>query len=88
MIKLIGLLMCIIFSLHCFAEDKAKNSVVFKKEKNIYFQEDDGDRRVNTNFESEQSINCQELSSQIKNLAGKPLRKSAAIERYKLECSN
>lgn len=82
------MLACVAFSLHSFAEDKTKNSVVFQKEKHIYLQDDDVEHKVNTNFDSEQSVHCQELSSQIKTLVGRPLRRSAAIEQYKLECAN
>jgi len=70
------------------SEEKAKGSVVFQKEKNTYFQEEEVKNKVNTDFNSEQSTRCKELSTQIKNLVGKPLRRTAAREQYKLECSN
>ncbi len=89
------MLTCLIFSLHSFAletdyisEEEAEDSVVFQKEKNIYFQEENTEKKINTNFDSKQSSHCQELSAQIKDLVGKPLRKSAVMDQYNLECSN
>ena len=38
--------------------------------------------------QQQQSEHCSRLSRQIEALKGKPQRRAAAVERYKLECTN
>ena len=84
--KLILALTCLTFSLHSFALET--DYIAEEKPKNIYFQDHEAENKINTDFGSEQSVRCEALSAQIKGLAGKPLRRSASREQYKLECSN
>lgn len=84
--RLLIVLMILAFPISTFAETRANESVVFQKEENILLEDFDAENKTIPNHDSEHLIHCQKLSKEVNNLEGKPLRKSAAIERYKLEC--
>lgn len=72
------------FSLQAEDHIEKVDSVVFNKD-----QPAEVDEETSIKIEtSEKTQHCYELMKEADSLKGKPLRRSAALQRYELECSN
>ena len=90
--KLSTLILCLI-PLMSFADDPGKSqSIMFEQEPAPYGQQETFppyDQKIDSPATSNSTEDyCADLVQKIEDLKGRPLKRTAARERYELECTN